>query len=87
MSNGAAGASVNDERDEDSGKFASKYSDQDFLDAVAALGGSAGTSEVADEVGCPRRTAYNRLDKLRERGELATRDIGPSLLWELDDEA
>lgn len=74
---------MNEERDEDSGKFESKYTDEDFIVAIETLDGVAGTSEVAEEVGCPRRTAYNRLDQLRERGVLQTRDIGPSLLWTL----
>ncbi|WP_164974859.1 bacterio-opsin activator domain-containing protein [Halegenticoccus tardaugens] len=34
------------------------------------------TVEVADALGCSRRTAYNRLDRLAERGELSTKKVG-----------
>ena len=82
MSNrfGSAGV-VNDERDEDSGEFTPKYADAEFVEALRTLGGTAGTSDVADEVGCPRRTAYHRLNQLRESGELEAREIGNSLAW------
>lgn len=86
MGNGTRTVGVNEERDEDSGKFASKYTDQDFLNAIQELGGAAGTADIADAVGCPRRTAYNRLDNLREEGTLETREVGSSLLWMLTDD-
>ncbi|WP_101297847.1 bacterio-opsin activator domain-containing protein [Halegenticoccus soli] len=34
------------------------------------------TTEVADALGCSRRTAYNRLERLVDRGELATKKVG-----------
>lgn len=34
------------------------------------------TSEVAAELDCTRRTAYNRLDRLAERGDLETEKVG-----------
>ncbi|WP_135851512.1 bacterio-opsin activator domain-containing protein [Halorussus salinus] len=34
------------------------------------------TSEVADELDCSRRTAYNRLERLVERGDLETKKVG-----------
>ncbi|QZA88822.1 HTH domain-containing protein [Salinarchaeum sp. IM2453] len=41
----------------------------------------AGTSEIADEVGCTRRTAYTRLKSLEERGCAESRQVGNSLVW------
>ena len=34
------------------------------------------TSEVADELDCSRRTTYNRLERLAERGDLETKKVG-----------
>ncbi|UPV73439.1 GAF domain-containing protein [Halorussus limi] len=34
------------------------------------------TSEVADELDCSRRTAYNRLERLAESGDLETKKVG-----------
>nr|WP_246084528.1 HTH domain-containing protein [Salinadaptatus halalkaliphilus] len=41
----------------------------------------AGTSEIADEVGCTRRTAYTRLKSLEENGRVEIRQVGNSLVW------
>lgn len=39
-------------------------------------------AEVADELGCVRRTAYDKLDALAERGDLATKKVGArSRVW------
>lgn len=56
----------------------------DWLDAPNALGGMAGTSDVAEEVGCGRRTAYGRLTELAEDGVIERRDVGNSIVWLLD---
>lgn len=83
MSNGFKQRGMNDERNEESGKFASKYADEDFLAALEELGGIGGTGDVASEVDCPQRTAYNRLKQLHERGVVASREAGPSIVWML----
>jgi len=49
-----------------------KYDDAAFLEAVR-IHEPAATSEVAEAVGCPRRTADYRLRKLRETGGCARR--------------
>ncbi|QZA89784.1 HTH domain-containing protein [Salinarchaeum sp. IM2453] len=69
------------ERDEKSGKYTASYTDSDFLNAIRSLDGMAGTSEIADEVGCTRRTAYTRLKSLEERGCAESRQVGNSLVW------
>lgn len=71
---------------ENPGWYDEEYSDDEFLVALRELGGAAGTSDIADAVGCPRRTAYNRLNNLRDEGELNTQEVGSSLLWMLVDD-
>lgn len=45
--------------------------------------------EVAEALGASRRTVFNRLDALRERGELASKKVGgrSRVWWIPDDEA
>lgn len=69
------------DRDEESGKYKASYTDSDFINAIEALDGMAGTSEIADEVGCTRRTAYTRLKSLEEKGCVESRQVGNSLVW------
>lgn len=73
-----------DERDEQSGRFTPEFADEEFLDAVR---GGASTSEVADDVGCKYRTAYERLQRLEEAGRVSARKIGKTYLWETDEPA
>ncbi|WP_348609719.1 transcriptional regulator [Halobaculum rarum] len=70
------------DRDENSGKFTEEYPPQKFLGALAELG-SSGTTDIADHVGCDRRTAYLKLKSLEERDEVRSQKVGNSLLWEL----
>jgi hypothetical protein len=76
---------ANDERDDESGKFASKYDEERFLAAVQEHEEGAGTAEVAETVGCPHSTAYHRLDQLRADGKLDSRQIGNAVLWVVAD--
>lgn len=70
-----------DKRDDESGKFAPEFSDEDFLTALRDRGGAT-TSDVADDVGCKYRTAYSRLNRLVDDGRVERREIGNSFLWE-----
>lgn len=63
------------------GRWVEKYTDDEFLDAIRALGGAGGTAEVAEETGAPQRTAYHRLKTLEEEGQVGSRDAGGSKLW------
>ena len=72
------------ERDENSGKFTEEYPLQAFLGALAELG-SSGTTDIADQVGCDRRTAYLKLKSLEDKGEIRSQKVGNSILWELDE--
>jgi GTP-sensing pleiotropic transcriptional regulator CodY len=71
------------ERDEESGKYTTSYSASDFLDAIQQLDGIGGTSEIAEKVGCTRRTAYTRLRELEEQNKVVSRKIGSSVVWSL----
>lgn len=69
------------ERDDESGKYTTSYANSDFVAAIEALEGIAGTAEVAEEVGCTRRTAYTRLKSLKSEGKVQSRQVGNSLVW------
>lgn len=69
------------DREEESGRYTTSYSDSDFIDAIQTLGGMAGTSEIAEIVGCTRRTAYTRLQSLESEGKVSSRKVGNSLVW------
>lgn len=72
------------DRDEESGKFTEEYPQQDFLEALGELGPS-GTTDIAEYVGCDRRTAYLKLKSLEDEEKIRSNKVGNSLLWEIDD--
>ena len=73
------------ERDDESGRYSETYPLADFVDALAELGGSAGTQEVADEVGCKYRTANAKLHELKDEDRVSARKVGNAYLWILSD--
>ena len=73
------------DRDEESGKYSTSYPDSDFLDAIQQNNGMAGTAEIAENVGCTRRTAYTRLNSLESDGQVSSRKVGNSLIWSVSD--
>jgi len=73
------------DRDEESGKYVDTYPTEEFLDAIRAHDGAAGTKEIADYVGCHRDTARRRLIELTDEGVLTRRDVGDAALWMLAD--
>lgn len=70
------------DRNEDTGQFADEFEDLDFIEAIEEQGGSASTTEIAEIVGCDRRTAYLRLNELEEAGDVSSRKVGNALLWQ-----
>jgi DNA-binding MarR family transcriptional regulator len=72
------------DRDEKSGKFTEEYPREEFLEALGELGPS-GTTDLSDHIGCDRRTAYLKLKSLEEEGEVRSKMVGNSLLWELNE--
>lgn len=77
---------VTEERDDETGQYSSSWSDADFLEALRELDGVAGTHDVADRVGCSRRTAYRWLTDLAEQNEVQQRTAGRELIWLLEAE-
>ena len=77
---------VTPDRDEETGRYTSSYPDEKFIVALDNLGGTAGTSEVADQVGCVRDSAYRRLNRLADDKYVERRTIGNSLVWSLTEE-
>jgi hypothetical protein len=75
-----------DDTRDDAGQFTEKYPASVFLDALHELGGAGGTADVADEVGCPQRTAYHRLSNLRENGQVDSRQVGGAMLWVVEND-
>jgi len=73
----------NPERDEDTGRFGHHYPDEAFLAAVRERDLPT-TTEVADDVGCDRRTAYVRLTELKDGGVVRSRKVGTALVWMLE---
>lgn len=68
-------------RDEKTGRYTGQYSTDDFLNAINAEGGMAGTGEIADHVGCAHDTAYKRLQEIENEGIVSSRKVGNTLLW------
>ena len=69
------------DRDEDTGRFTETYPRAEFLDAIRAEGGMAGTTDVAERVGVIRETAYKKLQRMEADGEVESRKVGNSLVW------
>lgn len=66
-------------------RFESTIDDEEYLTALSTLGPSS-TSEVAEEVGAPYRTAHHRLKRLEESGEVTSKKVGTAFLWQIADE-
>lgn len=56
------------------------YDDKQFHESVRA-NAPAGTSEVADTVGCSRPLAHDRLNELAAEGKLKRKQIGKVVVW------
>ncbi|WP_227379566.1 PAS domain S-box protein [Haladaptatus halobius] len=56
------------------------------FEEAAKVGTPFTASEVADELGCVRRTAYGKLKELAERGDLQTKKVGARgrVWWQVD---
>lgn len=71
----------------DSGEYTTEFSTDTAVDALRTLDGEGTTSEVGDEMGAARRTAYNYLVKAEEEGHVTRREVANSLLWRLVDDS
>jgi uncharacterized membrane protein len=77
---------VDSDRDENSGRFTPSYPTGAFLEAIDDHAGVATTSEIADAVGCDRRTAYKRLTTLEEENRVDSRKSNRVRLWSVPEE-
>ena len=73
---------MTEERRNERGQFTPQYDDEEVLDAVRDHE-PAGTSEVADALGCTTQNADYRLRKLRDAGRAERKKVGRSLVWTL----
>jgi len=71
------------DRDAESGKYTTAYADEDFIEAIELEDGLAGTTAVAEIVGCTQRQALNRLKELEAEGKVNSKDVGRSLVWQI----
>lgn len=76
-------------RDDESGQYTDRYPPKDFIEALEAEGGRAGTMDIARRV-APQYdrdpelfydTTYKKLRRLSKDGEIESDDIGNSKLW------
>ena len=73
------------ERDEETGRFTTAYPDDRAVEAITDAGGAASTQEVADAIGSQRETAYKKLVRLEEAGQVNSRKVGNARLWSVGD--
>ena len=71
------------DRDAESGKYTDNFSDEEFINAIQTEGELAGTTAVAEIVGCTRRQALNRLKQLEEQNKVNSKQVGRSLVWQI----
>lgn len=70
---------ADDERDA-TGRYAQQYPDEAFVHAVEERE-PAGTSEIAEAVGCTTQNADYRLKRLERDGSVSSKNVGGSLVW------
>lgn len=70
-------------RDEESGQYEDVYSDEDILSVLR--GTRLATTEVANELGCHRTTAHDKLRDLEDNGLVKSSHAGNTLIWEVKD--
>lgn len=68
-------------RDNETGQYEVVYSDEDVLNLLRDT--RLSTSEVADELGCHRTTAHDRLVELEDEGKVISSAVGNTLMWEI----
>jgi predicted ArsR family transcriptional regulator len=74
------------DRDDESGQYTETYPTEEFIDAIADTGDVAGTQDVADYVGCSYETAYKKLRKLEDAGDVESQKVANARVWLLADD-
>lgn len=70
-------------RDADSGKYKEVYSTDQIIELLQDT--RLGTSEIAEELGCHRSTAHERLHDLEEKGIVTWKQVGNTQVWSLNE--
>jgi DNA-binding NtrC family response regulator len=68
-------------RNEETGQYEEVYSDEAILKRLRDT--RLSTSEIANELGCHRTTAYDRLAEMEERNKVSSSAVGNTLIWEI----
>lgn len=69
---------------DDTGRFQSEFDDDDIIEVISDLQPTAGTSDIAQELGVTRQSADYRLRKLQEEGRIRSETVGRTLIWFVD---
>lgn len=59
------------------------HDDSEYLEAIEE--GNQTSTEIADYVDVARQTAYERLHRMEERGQVEGEKIGNTIRWSLSD--
>lgn len=70
-----------DESDDDLGGAPRQYTDEDFLEVLKEAAEPLSTTEIAEEVGCHRNSALDRLKELENSGKVTKYDRSSGYLW------
>lgn len=73
-------------RDEDTGRYQEEYPPEEVVAAIRQHGGQAASSDVAEELGCSRGTAYYKLRAMAEQGYVESQIIGGINIWTVAEE-
>ena len=73
----------NHSRDNESGRFTTKYPREAVLQAIDDEGGLAATGDIARRVGCTHDAAYKRLTSMEDQGLVIRRRFGQTLTWRI----
>jgi hypothetical protein len=76
---GAKSEDMPRERDE-RGRIKETYPLEEFVAAINELD-TAGTRDVAEEVGCSYELAYKKLRTLEDEGRVSSKKFGNTLVW------
>jgi Mn-dependent DtxR family transcriptional regulator len=74
------------DRDDETGRFTETYPREEFIEALKEEGGMAGTTDIAENVGVIRETAYKKLSRMEDDGLVQSKKVGNSLVWMTTDE-
>ena len=71
------------DRDEESGKWQSKFTDEDVLQVVRETDGFATSGDVREALDCSYDTARRRLKELVGEGELETMEVAGTNVYSI----